>query len=263
MAKGLVSASHEDQSSARLSYHWCRWLAVNRRDLQREMYERRDRSLPQRIALAAFAGAWLALVWWLLLGPGIATTAGWFGVGWRPGDPVRRAVLAAALSIYYVRILFTEFVFLKRGVSWSEVFAIVPWILCIDLLLAIAGGTNPHAIGAPGGCGLVLFVVGSWINSYGEYTRHVWKQKPENHGRLYTEGLFRYSRHPNYLGDLLGFSGMCVLAGAWITAVIPALMAGGFVFVNIPLLDAHLHGKYGSAFELYARRTRKLIPFVY
>ena len=40
-------------------------------------------------------------------------------------------------------------------------------------------------------------------------------------------------------------------------------MLAGFVFVNIPILDAHLHDHYGAAFEEYARRTRKLIPFVY
>jgi protein-S-isoprenylcysteine O-methyltransferase Ste14 len=40
-------------------------------------------------------------------------------------------------------------------------------------------------------------------------------------------------------------------------------MPAGFVFVNIPVLDAHLHDHYGSAFDEYAQRTRKLIPFVY
>jgi protein-S-isoprenylcysteine O-methyltransferase Ste14 len=29
------------------------------------------------------------------------------------------------------------------------------------------------------------------------------------------------------------------------------------------MLDAHLHDHYGAAFDEYAERTRKLIPFVY
>lgn len=74
-----------------------------------------------------------------------------------------------------------------------------------------------------------------------------------------TQGLFRYSRHPNYRADLLSLSGMCLISGAWITAAIPVLMLAGFVFVNIPVLDAHLHDHYGTAFDEYARRTRKLI----
>ena len=146
---------------------------------------------------------------------------------------------------------------------WSEVFTIAPWLLAIVLLLAIAAGTNGAPPGAASAEGVGLFVLGSWMNSYAEYTRHVFKSKPENKGKLYTEGLFRYSRHPNYLGDLLSFSGLCMISGAWVTTIIPVLMLGGFVFVNIPVLDAHLCDCYGSAFDEYARHTRKLIPFVY
>lgn len=131
------------------------------------------------------------------------------------------------------------------------------------MLLAAAGGTNSNALGAVGVVGAALFVVGSCVNSHAEYVRHLWKQRPENHGRLYTGGLFRYSRHPNYFGDLLSFSGLCLISGAWVTAVIPVMMLTGFVLVNVPALDSHLHEKYGVAFDECANRTRKLIPFVY
>jgi len=227
------------------------------------MYESSERSRAQRLTLAVIAGIWLALAWWLLLGAGIGTVARWFGWSWQAGDAVRRACLGVVLSIYYVRILFTEFVFLKRGVSWSEVFTIAPWLLCIDVLLSVVGRTNHRALGVTAIVGLALFAAGSWMNSYAEYGRHIWKQRPENQGRLYTQGLFSITRHPNYLGDLISFSGICLISGAWVTAVIPLIMLGGFVFVNIPMLDSHLHDNYGAAFEGYAKRTHKLIPLVY
>ncbi|HTQ53073.1 MAG TPA: DUF1295 domain-containing protein [Bryobacteraceae bacterium] len=227
------------------------------------MYEVGGVSTAQRLALALCAGLWVALAWWLLFGGGLETAGAWFGRKWPPGDPVRRASLAAGFSIYYIRVLFTEFVFLRRGVSWSEVFTIVPWILCIYVWLSIAGGTNAHAMGVAGIIGMPAFIAGSWMNSSAEYARHVWKRRPENRGRLYTGGLFRYSRHPNYLGDLISFSGLCLMCGAWVTAVIPLLMLAGFVFVNIPMLDAHLREKYGAPFDAWAARTRKLIPWVY
>lgn len=47
------------------------------------------------------------------------------------------------------------------------------------------------------------------------------------------------------------------------TAIIPAFMLAGFVFVNIPVLDSHLHDHYSAAFDEYARRTAKLIPSLY
>jgi protein-S-isoprenylcysteine O-methyltransferase Ste14 len=236
---------------------------VQKQTLQQQMYELNAPSAAQRVVLAAALGVCVALAWWLLFAGGIAIVSGWFGWAWKPGDPLRRACLATGFTVYFIRVLFTEFVFLKRGVSWAEVFTIVPWVLCIFLLLALAGGTNPGAFGVAAFAGAILFVVGSWMNSFAEYQRHIWKRKPQNRGKLYTLGLFRYSMHPNYFGDMLSFSGLCFLSERWITAIIPALMVAGFVFVNIPALDAHLRAKYGVQFDEYARTTRKLIPFVY
>ncbi|HKV04366.1 MAG TPA: DUF1295 domain-containing protein [Candidatus Acidoferrales bacterium] len=227
------------------------------------MFERTDASMAQRVVLGVLAGALVAMIWWLLLRGGLEIAGGWLGWTWTSGDAGRRITLAAIFCIYYIRLLFTVFVFLKRGMSWSEVFTIAPWLLGVSLLLSISGGTNPDALGVVGGIGMVLFVAGSWMNSHAEYARHLWKRRPENQGRLYTHGLFRYSRHPNYFGDLVLFSGACLLAGGWITAIIPVLMLAGFVFVNIPVLDSHLHDHYGAAFDEYAKHTRKLIPFVY
>jgi len=236
---------------------------VDKRELQRSMYELGGASTAQRVTLACIAGIWVLLTWWMLAGGGLAAMGAWLGRDWRHGDTARRVCLAAGFTIYYFRILFTEFVFLKRGVSWTEVFTIAPWLLIIVLLLGIAGGTNVEPLGAAAVTGSALFIIGSWVNSYAEYARHVWKRRPENRGRLYTEGLFRHSRHPNYLGDLISFSGLCMISGAWVTAIVPPVMLAGFVFVNIPVLDAHLRDHYGTAFDEYARRTRKLIPFVY
>lgn len=233
------------------------------RDLQQQMYELTDRSMAQRVTLAVLIGAWVALAWWLLLDAGVVHAGAWFGWAWTTGDIVRRASLAVAFSIYFLRLLFTEFVFLRRGVSWTEVFSVAPWVLFIFVFLSIAGGTNTAQFGVAGAIGMVLFVVGSWINSYAEYQRHIWKRLAEHRGQLYTLGLFRYTRHPNYLGDLISFSGICLISGRWPAAAIPAIMLCGFVFVNVPVLDAHLQSRYGVAFDEYARKTKKLVPFIY
>ncbi len=41
-----------------------------------------------------------------------------------------------------------------------------------------------------------------------------------------------------------------MISGMWITALVPLLMLAGFVFVDIPVLDAHLHEHYGAAFDV-------------
>ncbi|MGA7159069.1 MAG: DUF1295 domain-containing protein [Acidobacteriaceae bacterium] len=228
-----------------------------------DIYAVRGRSLAQRAVLTAGLGLCVAAAWWLLVGGGIAFVGGWMGWRWVAGDEVRRVGLGVGLSIYFVRVLFTQFAFLKRAVGWAEVGAIVPWVGFIFGLLAICGGRNTEAFGVVGWIGVAMFGVGSWMNSYSEYARERWKRRAENKGRLYTGGLYRWSRHPNYLGDLVSFSGLCLMAGCWWTGVVPVVMLAGFVFANIPMLDAHLREHYGEEFEAYARRTRRLVPFVY
>jgi protein-S-isoprenylcysteine O-methyltransferase Ste14 len=230
---------------------------------KRDMYAASERSLAQRIVLTIAMASCTGLAWWLLEGSGIELLGSRFGWAWSVGDDTRRLCLAVALSIYWVRLIFTQFMFLKRAVSWRETWLIAVWVLCIYLLLAIEGGTNRAPVGRANALGIVLFVLGSWTNSYSEYERHIWKQHPENRGRLYTLGLFRFSRHPNYLGDVISFSGLCMISGRWPTFVIPLIMLAGFVFANIPMLDSHLRDHYGAAFDQYAARTRKLIPFIY
>lgn len=228
-------------------------------ELQRKMYGLRDPSVAQRLTLAGFAGVWVAVAWWLLFSGGLAAAGGWFGRNWMPGDPVRRACLGAAFSIYYIRILFTEFVFLKRGVSWSEVFSIVMSICCWALP---AERTQTRRAW----CSRWAWRCSCWApgsNSLGRiHAAHLETAAGES-GPAVHRGIIPVFACPNYFGDLVSFSGLALTSGAWLASVIPAIMLAGFVFFNIPILDAHLRDHYGAAFEQYARRTRKSIPFVY
>jgi len=92
---------------------------------------------------------------------------------------------------------------------------------------------------------------------------HIWKARPENRGHLYTEGLFRYSRHINYFGDLLLFGGCAALTRQLWTGIVPLAMGLNFAFLIIPAHDAYLAARYGSEFDHYASRTRKLVPLLY
>ena len=75
-------------------------------------------------------------------------------------------------------------------------------------------------------------------------------------------GLWKYSRHPNYLGEILMWWGVglacCIYTGLWyliIGAVMNTLL---FLFVSIPLADGRQSRKDG--FSEYKSRTRMLLP---
>jgi len=77
-------------------------------------------------------------------------------------------------------------------------------------------------------------------------------------------GLWRYSRHPNYLGEILMWWGVALFAvlshGVWWGFFIGALLNTAlFLFVSIPMADGRQARKDG--FADYKRETRMLLPF--
>jgi protein-S-isoprenylcysteine O-methyltransferase Ste14 len=104
---------------------------------------------------------------------------------------------------------------------------------------------------------------GSWLNTYSEYTRYIWKKQEKNKGHLYTEGLFKYSMHINYFGDILLFTGFALIKFCFSMLFIPLVMALNFILIIIPRLDKYLAVKYGEEFEEYAGKTKKFIPGIY
>ena len=167
------------------------------------------------------------------------------------------------LTIYFLRLLFTVFVFLKRKMGWVETIIISILMSLALFSFAKVGGSSHLPLNASDYIGILLFLGGSWINSYSEYTRHIWKKKDINKGKLYTDGLFKYSMHINYFGDIVLFSGLALITQSISLFVIPLIMALNFVFFIIPSLDKYLAKKYGEEFKEYAGKTKKFIPMVY
>lgn len=226
------------------------------------IYAHEGRSIPQRVVLVVAQTLCLAAAAWLLLGDGIPTVAGWFGWDLVPGDQARRYLLFAFCLVVYVRILFTGLYLLKRAIGWEEAFSIPLAFLLYYVGFGLLGGSQQVPLDWIDGLAVLLFAGGSFLNTYSEILRDRWKKRPENKGRLYTEGLFRYSRHINYFGDLVWVSGFALATrNAW-SALIPALLFAFFYFYNAPQLDRHLEQKYPGEFAAYKERVKMLIPFL-
>lgn len=95
-----------------------------------------------------------------------------------------------------------------------------------------------------------------------DYQMH--RYRKNRTGAFIRDGLWKYSRHPNYLGEILmwwgiGLSVVSVFPNAWY------LLAGAlsntvlFLVVSIPMADGRQSGKVG--FDEYKRQTRMLLPF--
>lgn len=82
-------------------------------------------------------------------------------------------------------------------------------------------------------------------------------------GAFLRTGLWRYSRHPNYLGEILMWWGValsviCAAPSAWYLAAGALANTALFLFVSIPMAEARQSRKEGYAD--YRRQTRMLLP---
>jgi protein-S-isoprenylcysteine O-methyltransferase Ste14 len=227
------------------------------------IYRDKSPSLRTKATLVCIHLLVVAVSMWLLLGGGIGVLDNLLGRSPQLASTLRRSVLAATAVLYFMRTLITIFVFLKRRMPWSEVGTIAPWIATIDMLFAYFGGRNTDSFGLTGFIGICLVLAGSAVNTGSELQRHLWKKNPENAGHLYTGGLFRYSRHINYFGDEVLFTGWMLITGRAGLILIPVIMACGFIFINIPALDRYLEQRYGDEYRTYVRIVKRFIPYIY
>jgi protein-S-isoprenylcysteine O-methyltransferase Ste14 len=227
------------------------------------MHGQKEKSLPAKLTLGIILLLALALAAGLLWHPAAQTIWPTKDVSSSLLQQNSAWALFISFVIYFLRLAFGTFFFLKRKMDWSEVLAVGLWITIIFVALIWGHKAGEHSSWLLFAAGILLYLVGSWLNTFAEYRRHRFKQNPDNQGRLYTQGPNAYSRHPNYLGDVVLALGWSFLSGHLFTLIIPLLMALLFVFVHIPQLEGYLQQKYGDDFTRYRQKTAKLIPKIY
>jgi len=84
-------------------------------------------------------------------------------------------------------------------------------------------------------------------------------------GQLMDRGLWRLSRHPNYLGEILFWFSLWLFAMAaaphiWWVVAGPLAMVGLFLCASIPMLDERSAARR-PGFSAYASRTPALLPW--
>lgn len=128
---------------------------------------------------------------------------------------------------------------------------------------------NPPGLGVWSVVGAAVWLVGLLVEAIADAQKSAFRAKEENSGRFIASGLWRYSRHPNYFGEMLVWWGLFlyavpVLHGAAFAVVIgPVFITLLLLFVSgIPPLERSADEKYGDdpVYREYKRRTSILVP---
>ena len=159
----------------------------------------------------------------------------------------------------------------------SPIRFLVPWTLqglWVFLTMIVVIVINSQADSAPGlgiwdGIGLSVWILGFGIEAIADKQKTVFNTEPNNQGKWIDSGLWSYSRHPNYLGEILlwtgiAFFGISCFTGlervAWISPIFIYLLLTKVS--GIPILDQRALEKWGDdpEYQKYRDTTPALIP---
>lgn len=112
--------------------------------------------------------------------------------------------------------------------------------------------------------GATAWGLGFVIESIADQQLKKFKANPSNKGKVMTQGLWSWSRHPNYFGDTLQWVGISCVAfepfqNPWVF-ISPAVMIFLFLKVSgVPLLEKLMEGRPG--WEEYKSKTSAFVPW--
>jgi len=112
--------------------------------------------------------------------------------------------------------------------------------------------------------GVFVWAVGFFFEAVGDYQLRQFKKRPENKGKIITTGLWKYTRHPNYFGEVVLWWGIFLLAlsieNGWIAVLSPLLISFLLLRVSgVTMLEKKYAGNLD--FEAYAKRTNAFFPW--
>lgn len=113
--------------------------------------------------------------------------------------------------------------------------------------------------------GLLVFLFGLIWESIADLQLAEFKKDPSRRGRVLREGVWKYSRHPNYFGEILVWwgiflVGMSIPGSIW-TITSPLLISFLLLRVSgVPMLEKAMKEK-GAEFSAYLESTSAVIPF--
>lgn len=112
--------------------------------------------------------------------------------------------------------------------------------------------------------GLTIWIIGYLCEALSDYQLFAFMKDPMNKGRVMRFGLWRYSRHPNYFGEVVMWWGVYCIALSvpygWTALITPATITILLLFVTgVPWIEAAMANN--PEYQEYKRHTSIFIPW--
>jgi len=126
-------------------------------------------------------------------------------------------------------------------------YAILVGLLVYSIFLPLRTGTTWLYIG------LAIYLIGLVM-----FLASVARVAITPQGQLFTQGIYRYSRHPLYLSMLLTFAGVGMACASWVYLILTMVL----IFLQAYQVEKEEQGclrTFGDEYQEYMRRTHKWI----
>ena len=200
-----------------------------------------------------------------------------------PSLDIRDLIICAMILVWAVRLgsfLFwrikkdgqdKRFIVMKTKFTWF----LLTWTLGgLWVLVTMAAGlaaltsNTTVELGILGYVGITLWLFGFAVEVIADNQKRQFKKDPNNRDRFITSGLWSWSQHPNYFGEITLWLGLALLTYPVLSGwQLVTLISPIFVYLlltrlsGIPTLDRLAKEKWGSDsdYKAYVEATSKLV----
>jgi steroid 5-alpha reductase family enzyme len=243
--------------------------------------------------LVAFAIQWLAFIpafllktekFYDLTGSITYLTVMFLAFSLVPVRDLRSWLLVALVSIWALRLGLFLFTRIKkagedrrfREIKQSFARFLQTWTIqglwvSFSLAAALAVLTSQKRVALDGFlvAGLLIWLAGFSIEVSADSQKNRFREDPANQGKFISTGLWAWSRHPNYFGEIVLWVGVMVIAlpvlqgWQWVSLISPVFITLLLTRISgVPLLEKRADEKWGGQedYEEYKANTPVLIP---
>lgn len=154
----------------------------------------------------------------------------------------------------------------KFAVFWTFQ-AITVWVISLPSIYLLSRTSN-LSISKTMLIGVIVWLTGLIIETIADWQKFRFKNNPENKGKWIESGIWKYSRHPNYFGEITLWWGIFIFSIpfqsgiSWLTIIGPIFLTFILLFVSgIPTLERKYDERYkkNMDYQKYKKRTSVLI----
>lgn len=158
----------------------------------------------------------------------------------------------------------------KQG-GFKELLFNLVWIFGLNTIMMLIMSVPTFFVIAPVGTsplgyldwlGLIVWIIGYYWEAVSDYQMFTFTRNPAHKGKIMKYGLWKYSRHPNYFGEVLMWWGIFLIAlhASSLTIIAPLTITFLLLFVTgIPWAEKSM--SKNPEYQEYKKHTSMFIPW--